>query len=192
MEPRNRFQGMNSVSLCSLAGRYDNPIPTRFLAPIDCLKIPSLVIQCVDRKLKAADQLIYAEDDDILHVAFIATNVNRSEHYLKGQCHDIFDFRFPTRISFPQAPDYSIRAVSKLIHEQKKPKQKVSWHCPFKSSIYSIPNRLKPSTIVCFWLFFIFTALFYTVQYINSQTLLCVNFLRLQLKFLDSWPISFR
>jgi hypothetical protein len=81
MEPRNRFQGMNSVSLCSLAGRYDNPIPTRFLAPIDCLTIPSLVIQCVDRKLKAADQLIYAEDDDMLHVAFIATNVNRCEHY---------------------------------------------------------------------------------------------------------------
>ncbi len=25
----------------SLAGRYDNPIPIRFLAPIDCLKIPT-------------------------------------------------------------------------------------------------------------------------------------------------------
>ncbi len=25
----------------SLAGRYDNPIPTRFLAPIYCLKIPA-------------------------------------------------------------------------------------------------------------------------------------------------------
>jgi hypothetical protein len=33
--PRNEFR-----SLCSLAGRYDNPIPTRSLAPIDCLKIP--------------------------------------------------------------------------------------------------------------------------------------------------------
>jgi hypothetical protein len=33
---------MNSASLCSLAGRYDNPIPTRFLATIDCLKIPAL------------------------------------------------------------------------------------------------------------------------------------------------------
>ena len=32
---------MNSASLFSLAGRYDNPIPTRFLAPIDCLKIPA-------------------------------------------------------------------------------------------------------------------------------------------------------
>ncbi len=39
--PRNRFQGMNSASLCSLAGRYDNPIPTRCLAPIDFFKIPA-------------------------------------------------------------------------------------------------------------------------------------------------------
>jgi hypothetical protein len=33
---------MNSASLCSLAGRYDNPIPPRFLVPIDFLKIPAL------------------------------------------------------------------------------------------------------------------------------------------------------
>ncbi len=38
-EPKNRIQGANSARLCSLAGRYDSPIPTRFLAPIDCLKI---------------------------------------------------------------------------------------------------------------------------------------------------------
>ncbi len=30
-----------SASLCSLAGRYDYPIPTRCLAPIDFLKIPA-------------------------------------------------------------------------------------------------------------------------------------------------------
>ncbi len=41
MDPKNRFQGMNSASLCSLAGRYNKPIPTRFLAHIDCLKIPA-------------------------------------------------------------------------------------------------------------------------------------------------------
>ncbi len=34
MGPRNWFQGMNSASLCSLAGR--------FLAPMDFLKIPAL------------------------------------------------------------------------------------------------------------------------------------------------------
>jgi hypothetical protein len=33
-KPKNRFQGTNSA-------RYDNPIPTRFLAPLDCLKIPA-------------------------------------------------------------------------------------------------------------------------------------------------------
>jgi len=35
---------MNSASLCSLAGRYDNPIPTQFLA-LDSLKIPALVFK---------------------------------------------------------------------------------------------------------------------------------------------------
>jgi hypothetical protein len=34
IEPRNQVQGTNSASLCSLAGRYDNPIPPRFLAPM--------------------------------------------------------------------------------------------------------------------------------------------------------------
>ncbi len=41
-EPKNRFQGIDSASLCSLVGRYDNPKHTRFLAPIDSLKIPAL------------------------------------------------------------------------------------------------------------------------------------------------------
>ncbi len=31
---------------------------------------------------------------------------------LKGQCHEIFEFRFSTWIGFPQAPDYTIRAVT--------------------------------------------------------------------------------
>jgi hypothetical protein len=38
------IDSINSASLCSLAGRYDNPIPTRFLALIDCYKIPALII----------------------------------------------------------------------------------------------------------------------------------------------------
>jgi hypothetical protein len=32
---------MNSASLCGLEGQYDNPIPPRFLASIDSLKIPA-------------------------------------------------------------------------------------------------------------------------------------------------------
>jgi hypothetical protein len=35
-----RSPEIDSASLCSLAGRYDNPIPTRFLAP-ECSKIPA-------------------------------------------------------------------------------------------------------------------------------------------------------
>ncbi len=40
-EPRNRFQGIDSASLCSPAGRYVNPFLAWFLAPIDCSKIPA-------------------------------------------------------------------------------------------------------------------------------------------------------
>jgi hypothetical protein len=39
---------MNSASQCSLADRYNNTIPTRFLAPIDCLKIPALLAGLYD------------------------------------------------------------------------------------------------------------------------------------------------
>ncbi len=38
--PKNRLRNP-SASLCSLVGRYDNPIPILFLAPIDCSKIPA-------------------------------------------------------------------------------------------------------------------------------------------------------
>ncbi len=38
-EPRNRFQWFHFAGLCSLAGRYDNSFPTRFLTPIDCSTI---------------------------------------------------------------------------------------------------------------------------------------------------------
>jgi hypothetical protein len=41
----NRFLGsLKGLQIRALAGRYDKPIPTRFLAPIDCLKIPA---QCL-------------------------------------------------------------------------------------------------------------------------------------------------
>jgi hypothetical protein len=44
LEPRNLFQGINSTSLCSLAGRYESPISTRLLANIDYLKTLALVL----------------------------------------------------------------------------------------------------------------------------------------------------
>ncbi len=39
MEPTNRFKGTNSASLCRLACRFDNHIPSRFLPPIYFLQI---------------------------------------------------------------------------------------------------------------------------------------------------------
>ncbi len=39
-----RSPGIDSASLCSLVDQYGNPIPTWFLAPIDSLKIPALVV----------------------------------------------------------------------------------------------------------------------------------------------------
>ncbi len=51
MGPGNRFQGMNSASLCSLAGRYDNPVPPRFLTPYK-FKLCSLV-SCTEAVRKA-------------------------------------------------------------------------------------------------------------------------------------------
>jgi hypothetical protein len=39
MEPRNRFKGIDSAAY-ALAGLYNNPIPARFLAPLDCSKAP--------------------------------------------------------------------------------------------------------------------------------------------------------
>jgi hypothetical protein len=57
MESRNRFQGMNSARLCSLAARYDNPIPTRFLAPISCLKILALTDLACSKGKKTISRL---------------------------------------------------------------------------------------------------------------------------------------
>jgi hypothetical protein len=37
---RSRGVGVITLRMYSMAGQYDNPIPTRFLAPIDCSKIP--------------------------------------------------------------------------------------------------------------------------------------------------------
>ncbi len=52
----NRFRGMNSASLCSLAGRYDNSIPIRFLTPIDCLKIPALAAWVIPTELSYEEE----------------------------------------------------------------------------------------------------------------------------------------
>ncbi len=39
---------------------------------------------------------------------------------LKGQCHEIFDFWFFSWISFPQAPEYTIRTVSIFVKNSRR------------------------------------------------------------------------
>ncbi len=46
-EPKN-ISKINCASLCSLAGRYNNPTSTRFLAPIDWSKIPAQATQACE------------------------------------------------------------------------------------------------------------------------------------------------
>jgi hypothetical protein len=48
---------IESASLCSLAGRYDSPFPTRFLGLIDCITIPALHILCY--QIWATDQFMF-------------------------------------------------------------------------------------------------------------------------------------
>ncbi len=36
--------GILEQSMGAMAGLYDNSVPTRFLAPIDCSKIPALFV----------------------------------------------------------------------------------------------------------------------------------------------------
>ncbi len=55
---RYRSQEINSASLCNLAGRYDNHIPKRFLAPIDCFKIPAVIYSTT---INTHKRLLYAE-----------------------------------------------------------------------------------------------------------------------------------
>jgi hypothetical protein len=61
-KPKIRFQGIHTAS--SLAGRYDNPVPTRVLALIDCLKISALILE--ESKLVLLNSFIHGNDINIL------------------------------------------------------------------------------------------------------------------------------
>jgi hypothetical protein len=47
-----RIEGINTASIYSLAGQHDKPIPTWFLAPKDCLKIPAQESRNLKKKFK--------------------------------------------------------------------------------------------------------------------------------------------
>ncbi len=62
---------MNSTSLCSLAGRYDNTIPPRFLAPIDSLKIPTQDPQPWSAGQVQLLNLLEAEDINLMRIVWL-------------------------------------------------------------------------------------------------------------------------
>ncbi len=51
---------------------------------------------------------------------FTLYNFVHAKGSLKGQCHEIFNFRFFSWISFPQAPEYPIRAISNFFQNSRK------------------------------------------------------------------------
>ncbi len=67
---------MNSASLCSMAGLYFNPIPTRFLAPIDCLKIPAQVSYKKNCVQMPYCEFLWGEIDTHSHLPGLGTSMH--------------------------------------------------------------------------------------------------------------------
>ncbi len=66
------------------AGRYDNPIPTRFLAPIDCSKIRVQVLEQLPRRLGLLYISPPSQTELVLLVLF-STLWNECEPWIKGE-----------------------------------------------------------------------------------------------------------
>jgi hypothetical protein len=60
MEPRNRFQGIDSAGLCSLGGPV-RQLGSGFLVPRDCSKIPALKNQCGSKPQVQEEEVLTEE-----------------------------------------------------------------------------------------------------------------------------------
>jgi hypothetical protein len=75
-EPKYRFQGIDAFR-CSLAGRYDNPIPTRFLAHIDCLKIPAQLCPSTRHSVRGLQRDVsWLTNSALLYSKFTGAQIN--------------------------------------------------------------------------------------------------------------------
>ncbi len=64
----------SSNKLCSLAGRYENPIPIRFLAPTNCFKIPAQEwVQLPLNKPNQEGEIFWR----YAHVLYLSKSLNR-------------------------------------------------------------------------------------------------------------------
>ncbi len=57
-----------------MAGRYNNPIPTRYLAPIDCLKIPAQKVAQNSTLLQGPREYSFVRQTRAVHLKFKKTN----------------------------------------------------------------------------------------------------------------------
>jgi hypothetical protein len=141
MEPRNRFQWMNSASL---AGRYDNPIITRFLAPIDFLKIPAQSFPETTEKEKeqkiVANRILpsLAKGWFYKSCAAVWQTQKRRAHPCKLVSSVIFrnhiekekDQRIVANIILPNSPRFdfiTLLPVSRIVSRQKEKTSKLLW-----------------------------------------------------------------
>jgi hypothetical protein len=66
----------------------------------------------------------------LFNIAARNVNVTKCQHYLKGQCHEIFRFWFFSSISFPPAPEYPIKTVSNFFENSRRYSQlKIDHRC---------------------------------------------------------------
>ena len=70
--------------------------------------------------------------------------------YLKGQCHEVFCFRFYSWITFPQAPEYIIRVVSNFFENSRRNSQLKVCH---RWQMQKIFNNKKYSTILTYCMY---------------------------------------
>ncbi len=73
------------------------------------------IVSLVFKNFKISKLKILSYPDDIFFHDFFAYN-----WYLKGQCPEIFNFWFFSRISFPQSPEYTMRAVSNFFENSRR------------------------------------------------------------------------
>ncbi len=101
---------------------------------------------------------------------------------LKGQCHEIFCFWFFSWTSFPQASDYTIRAVSNFFKNSRRYSQLKVWHrCQrhrwqmektfkqknFKNLVWTpLGSRVNKCIHFCLQVHFKVTAAWYCCQYL--------------------------
>jgi hypothetical protein len=93
MGPRHRFQGMNSASLFSLAGRYNNPLPRRFQAPMHSLfKNSSSVLSLISMLLTYTVSRVRHDWRGFVGTKTKTTNISIHSSMSKSICDPIIFF----------------------------------------------------------------------------------------------------